>query len=151
MSGRSTITITIGIIFLIIAAGFGAYLLTAQNGGQGTLSTTSDDTCCSTDLVRVGYFANINHGQALIGLFNGDYQKALGPSVQIQASLFTAGPTEMTALLAGKLDMAYVGPGPAIAAYIQSGGSGFKIVAGAADGGALIVVTDASCIATPSA
>jgi NitT/TauT family transport system substrate-binding protein len=99
----------------------------------------------------MGYFANINHGQALVGLFNGDYQRALGNSVQIQLSLFTAGPTEMTALLAGKLDMAYVGPSPAVNAFIQSNGTGVKIVAGASDGGALFVVTDASGIVTAAA
>jgi NitT/TauT family transport system substrate-binding protein len=57
----------------------------------------------------------------------------------------------MTALLAGKLDMAYVGPSPAVNAFIQSNGTGLKIIAGASSGGALFVVTDASRIANATA
>jgi NitT/TauT family transport system substrate-binding protein len=142
------------IVVVVMAAGaFVAYFIGAGlgSGTSTTPSPTSTTTCCSTNLVRIGYFANINHGQALVGLFNGDYQNALGSSVQIQLSLFTAGPTEMTALLAGKLDMGYVGPSPAVNAFIQSNGTGLRIVAGASDGGALFVVTNASGIATAAA
>jgi len=114
-------------------------------------TTTSTASCCSTTVVRIGYFANINHGQALVGLFNGDYQKALGPNVQIQTFLFNAGPTEMTALLAGQIDMGYVGPSPAVNAYIASNGTAIRILSGATDAGALFVVTDSSGIKNASA
>ena len=114
-------------------------------------TTTSTASCCSTTVVRIGYFANINHGQALVGLFNGDYQKALGPNVQIQTFLFNAGPTEMTALLAGQIDMGYVGPSPAVNAYIASNGTAIRILSGATAAGALFVVTDSSGIKNASA
>jgi len=113
-------------------------------------TTTSTTSCCSTTVVRIGYFANINHAQALVGLFNGDYQKALGPNVQIQTFLFNAGPTEMTALLAGQIDMGYVGPSPAVNAYIASNGTGLRILAGGDEGGAVFVVTDSSGITNAS-
>jgi len=124
---------------------------TAPPSSTTSSTTTSTASCCSTTVVRIGYFANINHGQALVGLFNGDYQKALGPNVQIQTFLFTAGPTEMTALLAGQIDMAYVGPSPAVNSYIASNGTALRILAGATDAGALFVVTDSSGIKNASA
>ena len=151
MRGVARLTMVIAVVVVIALGGIAAYLISGGLGAATSTTPTSSTTCCSTDVLRIGYFANINHGQALVGLFNGDFQKALGSSVQIQLSLFTAGPTEMTALLAGKLDMAYVGPSPAVNAFIQSNGTGLAIVAGASNGGALFVVTNASGIATASA
>jgi NitT/TauT family transport system substrate-binding protein len=90
--------------------------------------------------VRIGYFANLNHAPAIVGLSDGDFQKYLGPTTSIKTTLFTAGPTEMTALLAGQLDMAYVGPSPAVNAFIQSNGTALRIVAGVSNGGAVFVV-----------
>ncbi len=91
-------------------------------------------------MVRIGYFANLNHAPAIVGLSDGDFQRYLGPTTSIKTYLFTAGPTEMTALLANQLDMAYVGPSPAVNAFVQSNGSALKIVAGVASGGAAFVV-----------
>ena len=70
----------------------------------------------------------------------------LGPSTKIQTSLFISGTPEMTALLAGQLDIAYVGPDPAANAYIVSNGTALEIVSGVASGGALFVVTNTSGI-----
>jgi NitT/TauT family transport system substrate-binding protein len=148
VNSRTRTALAVVIVVVVAVGGVAAYLVYAPHGGSAT--STSSTTCCSTNVLRIGYFANVNHGQALVGLFNGDYQKALGNSVQIQLSLFTAGPTEMTALLAGKLDMGYVGPSPAVNAFIQSNGTAVRIVAGASDGGALFVVTNASGISTAS-
>ena len=100
--------------------------------------------------VRIGYFANLNHGPAVIGLNNGTFQKFLGPSTTIQATIFTSGSPEMTAMLAGKIDIAYVGPSPAVNAFIESSGSALQIVSGVANGGAVFVVTNASGLTTPS-
>jgi NitT/TauT family transport system substrate-binding protein len=153
MNTSTKLALAVAVIAIVAIAAFAASTLIAPKAtttSSSSGSTSSISLCCSTNLVRIGYFANINHAQALIGLFNGDYQRALGSSVQIQSTLFTAGPTEMTALLAGKLDMAYVGPSPALNAYIQSNGTGVKIIAGASSGGALFVVTDASGIKNAS-
>jgi len=144
-------TMVIIIVVVIALGGFAAYFVSSGLGTATSTTPTSITTCCSTNLLRIGYFANINHGQALVGLFNGDFQNALGNSVQIKTTLFTAGPTEMTALLAGQLDMAYVGPSPAVNAFIQSNGTGLVIVSGASNAGALFVVTNSSGIATASA
>ena len=150
----------IAVLLVVLVGGFFAYSYvgggSSSTGTSSSKSSTSSTSsvpivqCCSTDLVRIGYFANINHAQALVGLLNGDYQRSVGSSVQIQTTLFTAGPTEMTALLAGQLDMAYVGPSPAVNAFMAANGTSIRILAGASNGGALFVVTDASGIRNAS-
>lgn len=92
----------------------------------------------ASDTLRLGYFPNINHAQAVIGVGNGDYQKALG-SVRLERQLFTAGPAAVEALFAGRIDCSYVGPNPAINGYLKSAGS-IKVVSGVSSGGAVFVV-----------
>jgi NitT/TauT family transport system substrate-binding protein len=106
----------------------------------------SPPTNNSVSTVRIGYFANLNHAPAVIGLSNGDFQKFVGPSTKIQTTLFTSGSPEMTALLANKIDIAYVGPSPAVNAYLASNGTALQIVSGVANGGAVFVVRNASNI-----
>jgi NitT/TauT family transport system substrate-binding protein len=100
-------------------------------------------TTTKTDVVRIGYFPNINHAQAVIGLGNGDFQQALD-GVRVETKIFNAGPSAIEALFANQIDVAYVGPNPAINGYIKSDGESLRIIAGAASGGAVFVVrTDA--------
>lgn len=99
----------------------------------------------STDVLRIGYFPNITHAQAVIGLGNGDYQKELG-TVQVETQVFNAGPSAIEALFANRVDVAYVGPNPAINGYIKSDGQGLRVIAGAASGGAVFVVRNDSGI-----
>jgi NitT/TauT family transport system substrate-binding protein len=101
-------------------------------------------------VVTIGYFANLNHGPAVIGLNNGDFAKFVGPSTTIQTTLFTSGSPEMTALLAGKIDIAYVGPSPAVNAFIESSGTALQIVSGVANGGAVFVVLNSTGLTTAS-
>ena len=92
-----------------------------------------------THKIRVGYFPNLAHAQALLGLARGDFQKKLGTDVQIETKIFNAGPSAVEALFAEAIDLAYIGPSPAVNAYIKSGGQ-FQIIAGAASGGSALVV-----------
>jgi NitT/TauT family transport system substrate-binding protein len=46
----------------------------------------------------------------------------------------------MEALLAGQLDIAFVGPNPAVNAFMRSKGKSLRIIAGVASGGAALVV-----------
>jgi len=102
-----------------------------------------NDTTTTGDVVRIGYFLNINHVQAVIGLGNGDFQKALD-DVKVETQIFNAGPSAIEALFANQIDVAYVGPNPAINGYIKSDGEALRIIAGAASGGAVFVIrTDA--------
>lgn len=90
--------------------------------------------------VRLGYLANITHAPALIALKQGFFAKELGSAGSVQTSVYSSGTEETTAILAGQLDAAFVGPNPAINAWQKSGGSAIKIVSGVATGGASVVV-----------
>ena len=88
--------------------------------------------------VRVGYFPNITHSQALVGRAQGSFQKSIGTASKIDWKVFNAGPAEVEALFAGAIDIGYIGPGPAINAYAKSKGD-IQIIAGATDAGAIFV------------
>ena len=90
--------------------------------------------------LRLGYFPNVTHGQALVGVDDGTFARALGG--RVDPKLFNAGPAAMEALLVGDLDASYVGAGPAVIAWFRSEG-GLRVVAGAVSGGAVLVVRDA--------
>jgi NitT/TauT family transport system substrate-binding protein len=91
-------------------------------------------------VVRLGFLANITHEPALVGLAKGYFTKNLGKNVQLKTTIFSSGTEETTAILAGQLDAAYVGPNPAINAWQKSHGTAIKIISGAASGGASLVV-----------
>jgi NitT/TauT family transport system substrate-binding protein len=108
-------------------------------------SQSSSET--TNQILRIGYFPNINHAQAVIGVGNGDFQHALG-DIKIESQVFNAGPDEVEALFANRIDVAYVGPNPAINGYLKSDGQGIKIIAGASSGGAVFVIRNDSGIET---
>jgi len=98
--------------------------------------------------IRVGAFPNITHAQAMVGKAQGTFEKAMAP-VKIDWKMFNAGPSVIEALFAGAIDMAYIGPNPAIAGYVRSDGEALRIVAGATSGGAALVVRNDSNINRP--
>ena len=100
----------------------------------------------SQTVVRVGAFPNITHAQAMVGKANGWFEKAMGPNVKIEWKTFNAGPSAIEALFAGAIDMTYVGPNPTVSGYVRSQGEALKVVAGAASGGASLVVRNDSGI-----
>jgi NitT/TauT family transport system substrate-binding protein len=89
-------------------------------------------------VLRLGHFPNVTHAQALVGRATGDFERTIG--VPVQWTLFNAGPSAVEALFASAVDAAYLGPNPAINGHIRSAGESFAIVAGAASGGAALVV-----------
>ncbi len=91
--------------------------------------------------LRLAYFPNITHAQALIGTSDGTFQKSLGSGVTLETKVFNAGPEEIEALLAGAIDIGYVGPSPAINGFIKSQGSALRIISGSASGGASLVLS----------
>jgi sulfonate transport system substrate-binding protein len=98
--------------------------------------------------IRVGAFPNITHAQAMVGKANGWFDKAMGSQVKVQWTSFNAGPAAIEALFGGAIDMAYVGPNPAINGYVRSNGEAVRVIAGAASGGASLVVRNDSGIQT---
>jgi len=105
-----------------------------------SLGALAQNTFSKTTVIRMGYFPNITHAQALVGISKGTFQHALGKNVSVETKVFNAGPSVIEAMFAGKLDIAYIGPNPAINGYIKSHGQALKIVAGACSGGASLVV-----------
>jgi NitT/TauT family transport system substrate-binding protein len=110
-------------------------LLAAACGGGGEPSTSPD----GATTVRLGYFPNVTHATALVGVESGIFKNALGPD-GLDVKTFNAGPAAVEALFSGALDATYIGPNPAINAYAQSGGDAIRIIAGATSGGASLVV-----------
>jgi len=100
----------------------------AASGGTAEAST-----------IRLGYFPNITHAPALIGVNKGFFQDALG-STKLEAKTFNAGPAALEALLSGAIDATYIGPNPAINGWSQSKGTALKIIAGSTSAGAGLVV-----------
>ncbi len=88
--------------------------------------------------VRIGYFANVTHAQAVLGVSTGAFQKAVAPA-KVSTKVFNAGPSLIEALNAGEIDIGYVGPGPALNAHAKGRGEKIRIIAGAAANGVLIV------------
>jgi len=90
--------------------------------------------------VRLGYFPNITHAPALIGVTNGYFQQELG-STKLTTQTFNAGPEEVSALLGSSLDAGFIGSGPAINAFAKSNGEAVRLIAGPTSGGAQLVVS----------
>jgi NitT/TauT family transport system substrate-binding protein len=121
----------------LLAAAVAAVAVLAA--GCGSSSGSSGGNSGSV-VLRLGFLANITHEPALVGLEKGWFSKQLGKNVTLKTTVFSSGTEETTAILAGQLDAAYVGPNPAINAWQKSNGTAIKIVSGAASGGASLVV-----------
>ncbi|MDT0389337.1 aliphatic sulfonate ABC transporter substrate-binding protein [Streptomyces dubilierae] len=91
------------------------------------------------DSVKIGYFGNLTHGTALVGMEKGFFQKELG-ATEVEPAVFNAGPSEIEALNSGSIDIGWIGPSPAINGYTKSGGKNLRIIGGSASGGVKLVV-----------
>jgi NitT/TauT family transport system substrate-binding protein len=96
-------------------------------------------------VIRLGHFPNITHAQGVIAhaltrQHKGWFEERLGPGVEIQWYTYNAGPSAMEAIFAGSLDLTYVGQGPALNAHFKSNGEEIRILAGAANAGAALVI-----------
>lgn len=132
---RVTAAAMVGAALLLLAAGCSSSSAGTVSSGSG--SGNADPAPVT---VRLGFLENITHASALVGLKEGFFTKALGSAGTLKPTAFSTGTQETTAILAGQLDAAYVGPNPAINTWQKSGGTAIKIVSGAATGGASVVV-----------
>jgi NitT/TauT family transport system substrate-binding protein len=129
----------------LIAAGVAAVTGLAagcgSSGSSGTSGASADPASTSAPVtLRLGFLENITHASALVGVKEGFFTKDLGKNVTLRLYPFSTGTEEATALLAGQLDAAYVGPNPAIKAWQTSDGKLIRVISGAASGGADLVV-----------
>ena len=102
----------------------------------------------------MGGFPNVTHVQALVARNmsrhgEGWFERYL-PGYSIEWYTYNAGPTAMEALFGRTADLTYVGPSPALNAYAVSAGREVRILAGAVNGGAALMVAPGSSIKTPA-
>src|SRR3954466_15381435 len=121
---------------LIAAIAIAATAGTAACGGGGS-SSASKSSAPTT--VRLGYFPNITHAVALVGIDKGILAKDLGTDKLDTSKSFNAGPAATEALLSGAIDATFIGPSPSITSFTQSHGA-VKIISGAASRAAGLVV-----------
>lgn len=105
--------------------------------------------------IRFGHFPNITHAQGVIAHAlsrqgKGWFEQRLGPNVEIQWFTYNAGPSAMEAIFARSLDVTYVGPSPALNAYFKSNGEEIRVISGAANAGAALLVKADSPIKAPA-
>lgn len=127
------IGIAVGLVFLIGAGAAVASVVAKNNETTPAAATTP-----AAEL-RLGYFGNVTHAPALVGVSKGIIAGKLG-GTKLTTQIFNAGPAAIEALNAGAIDAAYLGPNPAINSFVQSKGASISIIAGAASGGAQLVV-----------
>src|SRR3954451_7485693 len=106
-------------------------------------------------VLRVGHFPNITHAQGLVAhnlsrQGKGWFEARLGPGTRIEWFVYNAGPSAMEAIFAQSIDLTYVGPGPALNAYTKSNGAEVRLIAGAANGGAALVVQPDQNLTAPA-
>ena len=106
--------------------------------GQTVSSAAPNDDQPLT--LRLGYFPNLTHAPALVGIAKGYFAAALGSNVTIETHTFNAGGDAITAILSNSIDATFVGPSPTTNAFVQSHGEAIRVIAGATSGGALLVV-----------
>jgi len=110
-------------------------------------SSSSNGQPAAVAEVRIGYFANVTHAQAVLGISSGEFADAAKPA-KVTTKVFNAGPSLIEALFANEVDIGYVGPGPALSAYAKSKGQGIRVISGAAANGVVIVASKNSGIST---
>ncbi|GGR96386.1 MULTISPECIES: aliphatic sulfonate ABC transporter substrate-binding protein [Streptomyces] len=125
-------------LLTLAACGYGSE---AKDDGTAKIAAGAEKTD-GLDSVKIGYFGNLTHATALVGVQKGFFQKELGATT-VKPAIFNAGPSEIEALNAGSIDIGWIGPSPAINGYTKSNGKSLKIIGGSASGGVKLVVNPA--------
>jgi NitT/TauT family transport system substrate-binding protein len=113
----------------------------AVSSGEALAGTAASDAGLTggADTLKLGYFPNVTHAAAVLGVANGTFQQELGDT-KLETVTFNAGPAAIEALLSGAIDATFIGPNPAINAFAKSNGDALRIVSGATNNGAALVV-----------
>ncbi|GIG59534.1 lipoprotein [Longispora fulva] len=113
----------------------------------GILATTLLTGCGSSDespagktTLRLGYFPNLTHASAIVGVEKGLFAEKLGANVELKTSTFNAGPAAVEALFSDAVDAVYIGPNPTVNAFAKSKGEAIRVISGSASGGVAFVV-----------
>src|SRR5262245_56937724 len=114
-----------------------------------------DSPTDAQEAIRVGHFPNVTHVQALVARQlerrgKNWFAERLGPGIKLDWYAYNAGPSAMEAFFANAIDLTYVGPNPALNAFVRSRGEEVRIVSGAVNGASALVVQKDSGLAKPS-
>jgi len=137
---RSSIALLVALLsaFGMLMAACGS---SSSSSSSGTTLAVSELPTSDPVTVRLGYFPNITHAPALVGVQEGLFTKELEPlGAKLETKTFNAGPEATEAMLSDALDITYIGPSPAANAYQKSNGEAVRIIAGSTSGGAKFVV-----------
>jgi len=118
--------LSIGVIAVVLASIAGVILNSGEELNENNL--------------RIAYFPNIGHAIPIVGIENGFFSEKLSSDTNIESRIFDSGPQVIESLFANSVDIAYVGPGPAINGFLNSENNNIQILSGAASGGASFVV-----------
>lgn len=129
----------------ILAAGIAGIILLSVLG-----VTLNSNNSSNENKLRIAYFPNIGHSIPIVGIEKEFFQTSVGNSTLIETRVFDSGPQAIESLFANSIDLAYVGPGPAINGFLNSENHNVKILAGAASGGASFIAHPESQIISPS-
>ncbi|MFC7527827.1 ABC transporter substrate-binding protein [Actinoplanes sp. GCM10030250] len=134
MSSRTARALALATAALVASTALAAC---GSDSGEATASADAE-----AQTLRLGYFPNITHAPALVGVNKKFFEEALGTGTKLDPKTFNAGPAAIEALFSGAIDATYIGPNPAINGWAQSKGSALKIIAGSTSGGAGLVVKE---------
>jgi len=132
------------ISFLPLTAAFVFAVTGCEKSGNATDARAGPPP---VSVVRLGYFANVTHAQAVLEVTSGDFQTALG-TTRLTTNVFNAGPSLIEALFSGEIDIGYVGPGPVITAWAEAHSQEVRVISGSAANGVVIVAGPNSGIHT---
>lgn len=130
MKNRSAIVAVSAIVIAILAS----------------LFYTTNHVSTHENKIRVAFLANVGHAAPIIGSEKGFFQEAIGDQIKIQTNVFDSGPQVIESMFSKSIDLAYVGPGPALNGFLKTNGQGIKILSGAASGGSSLIATKKSHI-----
>ena len=119
---------------MIFASIAGIILLSVLGVSLGSTAESNENK------IRIAYFPNIGHAIPIVGMEKGFFESNVGNNTKIETRVFDSGPQAIESLFANSIDLAYVGPGPAINGFLNSENHNVKILAGAASGGASFIV-----------
>jgi NitT/TauT family transport system substrate-binding protein len=127
-------------LLVLVAVLVGVATACGDDSGSTSASSGANDKPAEKSTLNLGYFPNITHATAIVGVEKGIYARALGADVTLKTQTFNAGPEATEAIFAGAVDAQFIGPNPAINAYAKSDGKAIRIVSGSTSGGAFFVV-----------
>jgi NitT/TauT family transport system substrate-binding protein len=130
---RMTKGLVVGLLAAVALAGCGSSA--GKDSKGGTVEKRGEKVT-----LRLGYFPNLTHASAIVGVEKGLFAEKLGSNVTLETKSFNAGPAAVEAIFSDAVDATYIGPNPAINAFAKSKGEAVRIISGATSGGAFLVV-----------